>query len=171
MSNSKENRICGSVNVYEIKPLKGPDRLLRMHVLIEKAWMMKDNINMLAELSKALIYTYHGIAIDFPTTALLEALPTNERYRHMRYGEQINGILGIEILFMRNSDSVFTMRYYTEHIEFERNLGDVDNYISRNKIDMSEYEPKFTLKDMREGISVEPVSIKINYTKPSNKVK
>lgn len=67
----------GNITFYEIKPLKGPDRLLRLHVKIDGAFQIADSIDMLAEITQALIFKYHRLMINFPVSDLISVLPTN----------------------------------------------------------------------------------------------
>ena len=120
---------------------------------------------MLAEIVQALIFKYHKVYIEFPVDKLVAALPTNPESHQRIYGELYNGMLGLEMLFMYRSDSIFKVRYYTDHIEFQRKLMNIDSYISRNKVDMDTYQYLFTNGTLRDGIEVKPFNTKITYKK------
>ncbi|MCR8559308.1 hypothetical protein KXD93_16745 [Mucilaginibacter sp. BJC16-A38] len=155
--------MIGNLRIYELKPLKGPDRLLRIHVLIDDAHEMLANIEMLGEIVQALIFKYHKIDMEFPVSSIMGALPINPQFHGNKYGEFLNGVLGIEMLIMYKSNSIFKMRYYSEQLEFERKLMNIDTHILMNEIDMQEFRPQFTVTDLRNGIDAEPLQIKITY--------
>jgi hypothetical protein len=156
----------GNLKIYELKPLKGPDRLLRMHVLIEDTFEVESDIKMLSEIVHSLILNYHGLKIEFPVAELINILPENPECNNQKYGEFLNGVLGLEMIFMRRSQSIFDIRYYAPSVEFERNFSAIDTFTALNRTTVDDYEFKHTLNDLRNGTHIAPFQTKINYVKP-----
>lgn len=157
--------MIGNLTLLEIKPLKGPDRLLRIKVLVNNTFDIQSSIEMLEEVVKSLIYKYHKIYLEFPVSSLIDKLPNNNNFFSKYYGEILNGMLGLEILFNYRTESNFKIRYYSEDLEFQRKLMSLDSYVSINKVNMDEYVHPFTIDQIRNGIHVEPFLTKITYTK------
>lgn len=158
-----ETYMIGDLKIVEIKPLAGPDRLLRMHVMFENAFDLKTSITMLGVVVAALIAKYHNLNIEFPTMSLFDALPSNPHLNQDKYGEWQNGVLGINVLIMRRSNSVFKMRYYANDLEFQRKLMAIDSYVAINKIDMNKYHYQFTIEQLRNGIEMDDFITKVTY--------
>lgn len=151
----------GNLEIYELKILKGPVRLLRIHVLIKQTLDLKESIDILAILIESLIFKHHKLSVEFPSAQLLEFLPSN---RKGKYGSFLNGTLGMEIVLVNNGVSNFKIRYYSEEVEFERLILNTDNYISINQLNMDAYKFKCTLNDFRVGKPTPEWNTKLNFS-------
>ena len=140
----------GNLEIYELKILKGPERLLQINVLIKQTLDLKETIDILSALIESLIFKHHKLTIEFPSVQLFDFLPGNKKGK---YGTFLNGTLGLEILLLNKGVSNFKIRYYSEELEFERRISNTNNYISINQVDIDAYKFKSTLKDFREGKS------------------
>lgn len=152
----------GNLEIYELKILKGPERLLRMHVLIKQTLDLKESVDILATLIESLVFKHHKLTVEFPSAQLFEFMPNNEKGK---YGTFLNGVLGLEILLANKGASNFKIRYYPEEVEFERLIFNTNNHISTNKIDMDTYRFTCTLKDFRDGASAQEWNTKINFSR------
>lgn len=147
-----------NLTIYELKILKGPDRLLRMKVLISDTIDMEIELLMLASLVEALLFKHHNLSIDFPTNELLAIIPKGA-------GEFFKGKIGLEMFFRYKEPSVFNLRHYSEALEIERILSSAESTILVNKIDYENYQYKYSLNDFRNGETLFPVIKKLNYFK------
>jgi hypothetical protein len=151
-----------NLEIYELKILKGPERLLRINVLIKQTLDLKETIDILSAIIESLIFKHHKLTLEFPSVQLLDFLPGNKKGK---YGTFLNGTLGMEILLLNKGASNFKIRYYSQEVEFERLISNTNNYISINQINIETYKFKCTLKDFREGTSASEWNSKLNFSR------
>ncbi|WP_025146057.1 hypothetical protein [Pedobacter jeongneungensis] len=148
------------ITISEIKILKGPDRLLRMRVLISQCWDMEIELFLVATLAEALIYKHHNLSVDFPVKDLLEIMPKGA-------GEFFKGKVGIDFFFRVKGPSVFEVRYYTEELETVRAIVTANSVLDLHEKDLHKYENKYTIHDLRNGTQLPPINKVLNYIKGS----
>lgn len=153
----------GSLEIYELKILKGPDRLMRIHIIISETIDLKASINILGMLVDSLIWKHHNLQMVFPADQLFDAIPEDKNKFGTKPGEFFNGKLGVEILINKKTESIFNLRFYPEDLEFERHVSSVDSYLAMQKIKMEDYEFKYTLGNLSAGFPRPTFTVKINF--------
>lgn len=162
--------MLGNLTIYELKVLKGPERLLKMHVVISDAPELRPSIEMLGVVANAVIFQHHKLRLDLPIDIVFASLPRNKDFFDKAYGEILNGVLGIEVVFARYNKTVFKFRYYSEDLEFERKFGDITRYMNRKEINLETHKFTFTNGDLRNGTDTKPLELKLFYTKEEVRV-
>ena len=119
---------------------------------------MEIELFMLATIVEAILFKHHKVSVDFPIQDILKIIPN-------RAGEFFNGKIGINMFFRLKEPSVFELRYYSKELEVERTITDAELAIAINKIDLDEYEFKYTLNDFRNGQTLPALRKIIKYTK------
>jgi hypothetical protein len=155
----------GTLEIFELKILKGPDRLLRLHVMIQDSQNITDSLSMLSTIVEAIIWKNHRMETDFPIQQILGAIPESKSIAPGKYGTFFNGALAIEMVLMQRSHSSFKMRYYPEELELERKASDVKLFLLRDGKNLENFDFRYNLGNFREGFSLPELQMKVLFKK------
>jgi|GEM_PF-5843524 len=154
--------------IDKLKILKGPDRLLRMRVRFQGIVDAEQSLYAFFEILNCLIWKNHGIQCNFKIEEFIGIFDKIDPSALIGTSYCILGSdsqISVDLLIRRYKHSEFKVSYYPHDLELERNVSSINYHVTMSGNDLSDYQPKYTLNNFREGIDPRELKSKIKFSK------